>query len=59
MIIVLRPDATKNQLDHIVERIKKLKLKPWVSKGVERTIIGIIGEIELVRIESGSINEHS
>lgn len=51
MIIVLRPDATKKQVNHIVDRIKKLGLKPWVSKGVERTIIGVIGEEDVVRIQ--------
>ena len=51
MIIVLRPDATQKQLDHIVAKIKKLKLKPWVSKGVERTIIGVIGEEDVLRVQ--------
>lgn len=51
MIIVLRPDATKKQIDHIIERVKKLGLKPWVSKGVERTIIGVIGDEEVLRIQ--------
>lgn len=51
MIIVLRPDATKKQLDHIVARIKKLKLKPWISKGIERTIIGVIGEEDVIRAQ--------
>ena len=51
MIIVLRPDATQKQLDHIVAKIKKLKLKPWVSKGVERTIIGVIGEEDVLRAQ--------
>ena len=51
MIIVLRPDATKRQIDHIVARIKKLKLKPWISKGVERTIIGVIGEEAVIRVQ--------
>ena len=51
MIIVLRPDATKKQVDHIIERVKKLGLKPWVSKGVERTIIGVIGDEEVLRIQ--------
>ena len=49
MIIVLRPDATKRQADHIVEKVKKLGLKPWVSRGVERTIIGVIGEEDILR----------
>ncbi len=51
MIIVLRPDATKKQVDHIIERVKKLGLKPWVSKGVERTIIGVIGDEKVLRIQ--------
>jgi 3-deoxy-7-phosphoheptulonate synthase len=49
MIIVLRPDATKKQLDHLLAKVKKLGLKPWVSKGVERTIVGIIGEEDVLR----------
>ena len=51
MIIVLRPDASKKQIDHIIERVKKLGLKPWVSKGVERTIIGVIGDEDVLRIQ--------
>jgi len=51
MIIVLRPGATQAQLDHIVEKVKKLGLEPWVSKGVERTIIGIIGAEDAIRLE--------
>lgn len=49
MIIVLRPDATKKQLDHLVVKIKKMGLKPWISKGVERTIVGVIGEEDIIR----------
>ena len=51
MIIVMRPDTTKGQLDHLLKRIKKLGLKPWVSKGVERTIVGVIGEEDVLRIQ--------
>lgn len=51
MIIVLRPDASKKQIDHLVDKIKKLGLKPWISKGVERSIIGIIGEEDIIRIQ--------
>jgi len=51
MIIVLRPDATKKQIDHIIEKVKKLGLKPMVSRGVERTIIGVIGEEDILRVQ--------
>ena len=50
MIIVLRPDATKKNIDHIVEKMKKLGLKTMVSRGVERTIIGVIGEEDVLRM---------
>ncbi|MCM8763257.1 MAG: 3-deoxy-7-phosphoheptulonate synthase, partial [Candidatus Omnitrophica bacterium] len=50
MIIVLRPDATETQIKHIIERVEKLGLKPMVSKGVERTIIGVIGPEDVLRV---------
>ena len=51
MIIVLKPDATKKQLDHLLKRIKALGLKPMVSKGTERTIIGVIGSEDVLRVQ--------
>ncbi len=51
MIIVMRPDATKRQINHLVDKVKKLGLTPWISQGVERTIVGIIGEEDIVRTQ--------
>lgn len=51
MIIVLRPDATKKQIDHIIVKVRKFGLKPMVSRGVERTIIGVIGEEDILRVQ--------
>ncbi|MFA6141840.1 MAG: 3-deoxy-7-phosphoheptulonate synthase [Candidatus Omnitrophota bacterium] len=51
MIIVLRPDATEKQVNHLVDKIKSLGLKPWVSRGVERTIVGVIGEEDVIRVQ--------
>src|SRR4030042_938505 len=50
MIIVLRPDATQEQVDHIIEKVQKLGLTPHVSKGTERTIIGVIGPEDILRV---------
>jgi 3-deoxy-7-phosphoheptulonate synthase len=50
MIIVLRPDATNEQIEHIIEKVKKLGLTPHVSKGTERTIIGVIGPEDILRV---------
>jgi len=50
MIIVLRPDATDKQVEHIIEKVQKLGLTPHVSKGTERTIIGVIGPEDVLRV---------
>src|SRR5207237_747126 len=44
MIIVLRPNSTPAEIDHVIERIKELGLKPHLSQGEHRTIIGVIGD---------------
>ena len=51
MIIVMQPGASKKDVNHLVEKIKKLGLKPWISAGVERTIVGVIGEEDVIRIQ--------
>jgi 3-deoxy-7-phosphoheptulonate synthase len=50
MIIVLRPDATEEQINHILDKVKKLGLTPHLSKGTERTIIGVIGPEDVLRV---------
>jgi len=44
MIIVLKHGASKQEIDHVVEKIKEHGLTPHVSEGKERTIIGVIGD---------------
>ena len=51
MIIVLRPDASERDIEHIVDKIKSWGLTPMISKGVERTIIGVIGEEDILRVQ--------
>src|SRR3954467_9093080 len=43
MIIVTEPDATEQQVQHIIERIVQWGLKAEVSRGALRTVIGVIG----------------
>ncbi|MFA5118197.1 MAG: 3-deoxy-7-phosphoheptulonate synthase [Candidatus Omnitrophota bacterium] len=49
MIIVLQPHTTDEQINHIVEKVQKLGLTPHLSKGTERTIIGVIGPEDILR----------
>ena len=51
MIIVLKPGVSKKQFDHVITRIKELGLKPMVSRGTERTIIGVIGPEDALRTQ--------
>jgi len=44
MIIVMNNDATKEQIEHIIERIKKLGYKPHPIYGDQKTVIGAIGD---------------
>ncbi len=44
MIIVLKPEATQAQVEHIMEKIRERGLVPHLSKGQERTVIGVIGD---------------
>lgn len=44
MILVIRPDATPEQIDHILQRIVEEGFTPHVSRGQIRTIIGVIGD---------------
>jgi len=44
MIITLKPGTTEEGIKEIVKKIKKLGFTPHISKGKERTIIGVIGE---------------
>ena len=51
MIIVLRRGTSQQEVDEIVERLKKLGFGAHISKGTERTIIGAIGDERQVNLE--------
>jgi len=44
MILVLRPDATPEQFQHVLDRVQELGFTPHVSRGQHRTIVGAIGD---------------
>ncbi|MBQ3034102.1 MAG: 3-deoxy-7-phosphoheptulonate synthase, partial [Deferribacterales bacterium] len=49
MIIVIKPNTTKEQIEFITEKLTSYGYKLNVSTGVERTIIGAIGDENAVR----------
>jgi 3-deoxy-7-phosphoheptulonate synthase len=44
MVIVMRQDATGEQVAHLVEKLKEKGLTAHISRGTERTIVGAIGD---------------
>ena len=55
MIIIMESCATDADVQHVVERIRELGFTAHLSKGVERTIIGIIGDERLFKKEQFSL----
>ncbi|MBS43183.1 MAG: 3-deoxy-7-phosphoheptulonate synthase [Nocardioides sp.] len=46
MVVVMSPDATDEDVAQVVERVEEVGGEAFVSKGVVRTIIGLVGDIE-------------
>ena len=51
MIIVLKKTATPQELEHICQKVRELGLTPNVSRGIERTVIGVIGDEEKIQVQ--------
>ncbi len=51
MIIVLKAHTTKEEKQRIIDKVHSLGLKTMVSEGVERSIIGVIGEEDKIRVQ--------
>ncbi len=49
MIIVLKPEATEQDIEHLVDRLRSLGLKSHIMKGEERTVVGVIGDERILQ----------
>jgi len=44
MMIIMKTNATPQEVEHVIEKVKSVGLSVHLSQGVETTIIGAIGE---------------
>lgn len=51
MIIVMKHTATPEEISHVCDKIKEMGLTAQVARGVERTIIAVIGSEEQIAVE--------
>ncbi len=52
MIIIMKSEATDEQINHVVEKLKQHGFGIHLSKGVERTVIGAIGDKSAIELET-------
>ena len=46
MVVVMAPDATDEDVERVVARVESVGGEAFVSSGVTRTIIGLVGDID-------------
>ena len=51
MMIIMKANATPQQVEHVIEHVKAAGLSVHISQGVEATIIGAIGETHNIPME--------
>jgi 3-deoxy-7-phosphoheptulonate synthase len=44
MIVVMRVGSTEKEIDGVLERLKELGFKGSLSRGMERTVVGVVGQ---------------
>jgi 3-deoxy-7-phosphoheptulonate synthase len=49
MVVVMQPDATPADIDAVVDRVESAGGSAFVSRGVVRTIIGLVGDVDRFR----------
>jgi len=51
MMVVMRTDATQEEIHLAMESVRELGMKPHLVQGVERTVIGVVGDSRNVLLE--------
>jgi 3-deoxy-7-phosphoheptulonate synthase len=45
MIVVMRSQASEPEIEHVLEVLRERGLTPHLSRGVERTVVGVLGPV--------------
>ncbi|MFE7121481.1 3-deoxy-7-phosphoheptulonate synthase, partial [Streptomyces sp. NPDC057654] len=46
MVVVMAPEATQEEIDAIVDLVRSAGGDAFVSRGVTRTIVGLVGDVD-------------
>jgi 3-deoxy-7-phosphoheptulonate synthase len=51
MMIIMKPNATPQQVETVIEKVRSVGLSVHLSQGVEATVIGAVGETHNIPVE--------
>jgi 3-deoxy-7-phosphoheptulonate synthase len=51
MLIVMRTNATQEEVQQVLAQVEELGLTPHISQGIERTVIGVVGDSRNVQLD--------
>ena len=57
MIVVMRPDSTKQEVQHVVKLIRDLELTEHIIQGSDLTVVAVIGDDRKKEIGRASCRE--
>src|SRR5687767_7131597 len=51
MVIIMKTGATEDEKAAVIARVKESGFRPFINPGVERTVIALLGEVDIDKIE--------
>lgn len=51
MLIVMRTDATQDEVQRVLADVEALGMTPHISQGIERTVIGVVGDSRNLQLD--------
>ena len=58
MVVIMRPGTAQREIDKLVEQLQRQGLQVGVTKGVDCSILGLVGDTTAVDMNKISTNEH-
>ncbi len=56
MIVIMKPEATEENIKHMVQELEDMQMEVQVSKGVECTVLGVVGNTLEVDMSALQLN---
>jgi 3-deoxy-7-phosphoheptulonate synthase len=51
MVIIMKPGATRQELDEVMQAVEASGLRPFLNPGVERKVVAVLGEVDIDKVQ--------